>query len=192
MHGGPGSGASSSWPRADIESIRAHLGIDLWLVLGGSWGSTLALATERDGDLAAAYNRLLEHPDPAVRDRAARDWCEWEDAHVAIGRTKRRDSRYDDPAFRMAFARLVTHYWRHAAFIEDGALLRDAPKLSGIPGVLIHGRLDFSSPVDIPLELSKAWAGSRLVIIEDAGHAGTGSSSMTAGIVAATDLFAHA
>jgi proline iminopeptidase len=29
---------------ADIERIREHLGIDRWLVFGGSWGSTLALA----------------------------------------------------------------------------------------------------------------------------------------------------
>ncbi|MGV9679495.1 prolyl aminopeptidase [Nocardia sp. NPDC003482] len=29
---------------ADIEALRAHLGIDRWQVFGGSWGSTLALA----------------------------------------------------------------------------------------------------------------------------------------------------
>src|SRR6187455_1691122 len=29
---------------SDIEALRAHLGIERWLVLGGSWGSTLALA----------------------------------------------------------------------------------------------------------------------------------------------------
>src|SRR5215218_958448 len=29
---------------ADIESLREHLGIERWLILGGSWGSTLALA----------------------------------------------------------------------------------------------------------------------------------------------------
>ena len=29
---------------ADIERIRTHLGIDAWLVFGGSWGSTLGLA----------------------------------------------------------------------------------------------------------------------------------------------------
>jgi proline iminopeptidase len=28
---------------ADIESLRKHLGIEKWLVLGGSWGSTLAI-----------------------------------------------------------------------------------------------------------------------------------------------------
>src|SRR4051794_3617298 len=27
----------------DIERLRQHLGIERWLVLGGSWGSTLAL-----------------------------------------------------------------------------------------------------------------------------------------------------
>ncbi len=29
---------------ADIEALRRHLGIDSWLLFGGSWGSTLALA----------------------------------------------------------------------------------------------------------------------------------------------------
>lgn len=29
---------------ADMEALRAHLGIDRWLLFGGSWGSTLALA----------------------------------------------------------------------------------------------------------------------------------------------------
>jgi proline iminopeptidase len=29
---------------ADIERLRAHLGVDRWVVFGGSWGSTLALA----------------------------------------------------------------------------------------------------------------------------------------------------
>src|SRR5215510_5808986 len=29
---------------ADIETLRTHLGVQRWLVLGGSWGSGLALA----------------------------------------------------------------------------------------------------------------------------------------------------
>ena len=33
---------------ADIESLRTHLGIERWLVFGGSWGSTLALAYGED------------------------------------------------------------------------------------------------------------------------------------------------
>jgi proline iminopeptidase len=49
------------------------------------------------------------------------------------------DPRYEDPVCRLYFARLVTHYRRHAAWLEDGALLRDIDKLTGIPGMLIHG-----------------------------------------------------
>jgi proline iminopeptidase len=45
------------------------------------------------------------------------------DGHVSVRPDHRPDSRYDDPRFRMTIARLVTHYWRHAAFLEDGALL---------------------------------------------------------------------
>jgi proline iminopeptidase len=37
--------ANTTWDLvADIERLRIHLGIDRWLVFGGSWGSTLALA----------------------------------------------------------------------------------------------------------------------------------------------------
>lgn len=37
--------ANTTWHLvADIERLRQHLGIDRWLVVGGSWGSTLALA----------------------------------------------------------------------------------------------------------------------------------------------------
>jgi proline iminopeptidase len=49
-----GSGASTPYAElrenttwdlvADIERLREHLGIEKWLVFGGSWGSTLALA----------------------------------------------------------------------------------------------------------------------------------------------------
>lgn len=37
--------ANTTWDLvADMEAIRTHLGIDRWQVVGGSWGSTLALA----------------------------------------------------------------------------------------------------------------------------------------------------
>ena len=221
---------------ADIERLRLSLGVDRWLVLGGSWGSTLALAyaqghsgsvsevvlfsvttttrrevewvtrdvgrlfpeqwerfrdgvppDARDGSLVEAYRSLLEDPDPAVRERAARDWCTWEDVHVAIRPGQPPNPRYDDPAFRMCFARLVTHYWRHAAFMPDGALLRGTRGLGRIPGVLIHGRLDVSSPLETPWRLSRGWPGSRLVVIEDAGHGD--HSDIDRALTAATDGF---
>ena len=145
---------------------------------------------DRDGDLVAAYYRLLNDPDPAVREKAARDWCSWEDAHVAVRSDHRPDPRYDDPVFRMAFARLVTHYWHHAAWLEDGALLRDAGRLAGIPGVLVHGRIDVSGPLDIAWHLAQAWPGSELIVIDEAGH-GARDPGVTEALLAATDRFAR-
>ncbi len=111
-------------------------------------------AADRDGSLVEAYGRLLHDPDPAVREQAAVDWCAWEDTHVSLQPGHRPNPRYEDPRFRMAFARLVTHYWRHAAWLEDGVLQREAKTLSGIPAVLIQGRLDVSGPPDIAWELA--------------------------------------
>lgn len=147
-------------------------------------------AAERDGSLVEAYSRLLHDPDPAVRDKAAKDWCAWEDTHVAIQQDHRPDPRYEDPVFRMGFARLVTHYWRHAAWLADGQLLREATKLAGIPGVLVHGRLDVSGPPDIAWHLAQAWPDSTLILIDDAAH-GAGYSGVADALVTATDRFAQ-
>ena len=70
--------------------------------------------------------------------------------------------RYEDPEFRLRFARLVTHYWRHFAFLEEDQLLRDAATLNDIPGVLIHGRYDVSSPLETAWRLSQRWSASRV------------------------------
>jgi proline iminopeptidase len=84
-------------------------------------------ASDRDGDLSAAYYRLLLDPDPVVHERAARDWCDWDDRQMrAPG--ERPSRRYGDPAFRLCSARLVTHYWSHGHFMPDGALAANAAR----------------------------------------------------------------
>ncbi len=222
---------------ADIERLREHLGVERWLVWGGSWGATLALAyaerhserateivlasvtmsrpadihwlyhgvgrflprewarfrdgvlaAERDGDLVDAYHRLLNHPDPGVREKAARDWCDWEEAVVSLEPGYRRNPRYDDPRFRMAFARIVTHYFHRHAWLEDGILLGEAHRLAGIPGVLVHGRLDLGSPPAAAWELAQAWPDAVLKLV-GTGH--TGGDEMTKRLIAATDRFAR-
>jgi proline iminopeptidase len=130
-------------------------------------------ADDRNGDLAGAYSRLLHDPNPDMRERAAQAWCDWEDTHVATYAGHTHDERFDDARFRLCFARLVTHYWSNAAFLPDDALIANAERLAGIPGALIHGRLDISGPADIAWQLARAWPDAELVLIDDAGH-GTG------------------
>jgi proline iminopeptidase len=143
---------------------------------------------DRDGDLVAAYYRLLNDTDPTARERAAKAWCEWEDAVVSLEDGWRPNPRYEDPRFRTAFARIVTHYFHHHAWLEDGILLRDAGRLAGIPGVLVHGRLDLGGPPVTAWELAQAWPDAELVLVAG-GH--TGSREMITRLVAATDGFAR-
>jgi proline iminopeptidase len=189
---------------ADIELLRRQLNIERWLVLGGSWGSTLALAytqqhpthltemvllsvgtttalevdwitrglraffpeqwtrfrdgvpeAERKGNLVEAYNRLLMNPDPAIHEKAARDWCDWEMAIVAVHPNHKPHSRYEQPRFRLCFARLVTHYWRHNGWLQNDVLLQQVDRLAGIPAVLI-----LCTPLIASWQLAKRWPGS--------------------------------
>lgn len=221
----------------DMERLREHLGVERWLLYGGSWGSTLILAyAERHPDrvdgivlagvtmtrpseidwlyrglrlllpdewerfragahdaepnVVEAYRRLMEHPDATVRDTAARDWCAWEDAVIAhenLGRPGQYSAKPD--AARLAMVRICTHYFANAAWLEDGALLRDAHRLAGIPGRLVHGRLDLSAPLLTAWELARAWPDAQLRIIEDSGH--TGSPAMGSAILEAIAGFAE-
>lgn len=128
----------------------------------------------RDEELVEGYRRLMEDPDPEVRAAAARRWCAWEDAVIAhenLGTPGQYSATPD--AARLAFVRICTHYFSHAAWLEDGSLLREAHRLAGIPGVLIHGRLDLSAPLRTAWELSRAWPDAELQIIDDSGHTGS-------------------
>jgi len=145
---------------------------------------------EQCGDLVEAYHRLLMNPDPNIHQQAAASWCAWEACLVSVNPGETPDPRRLHPAFQLAFARIVTHYFRHGAWLEEGALLRDADKLAGIPGIMIHGRLDKGAPLATARELDRAWPDSRLVVVGGAGHS-TSNPGMSDAIVAATDHFAR-
>ncbi|OLT15821.1 prolyl aminopeptidase [Pseudonocardia sp. CNS-139] len=224
---------------ADLERLREHLGIERWMVFGGSWGTTLGLAyaqkhpervTEmllvaitttrrseidwlyhglgrllpeqwhrfragvpeayRDGDLVAAYRRLVESPDPGVRQRATDDWLAWETAVLTPDPDAPPPPYFADPAWRLAFVRIVTHYFHHGAWLDDGVLLREADRLAGIPGVLVHGSLDLQGPLVTAWELARAWPDAELVVVKGAGH--TGHAGTGDALRAAADRFAAA
>jgi proline iminopeptidase len=128
---------------------------------------------ERDGNLPAAYNRLLMSSDPSVHGPAAAAWCSWEATHVATDGRAPSDPRYDDARFRLCFARLVTHFWMNFGFLPEGQIMDQLPVLSKIPAVLVHGRRDLSSPLSVAEDIQGSWPGSRLIVVDDAGHGTT-------------------
>lgn len=137
-------------------------------------------------DLLLAYSKLMENPDADVRARTATEWLTWEDAVISMevnGRPGQYSNRPDDA--KLAFVRICSHYFANDGFLEDGALIRNAGKLAGIPGALIHGRNDLGGPVITAWELARAWPDAKLVVIDDSGH--TGSETMQQALDSAAD-----
>jgi proline iminopeptidase len=203
---------------ADIERLREHLGVRRWLLFGGSWGSTLALAygeahperclgfimrgiflgrrwevdwflygmatifpeaarefaaavgAEDRRDLLGAYHRLLSDPDPSVHMPAAKAWSRYESAcstmrgHVMISSALAADR------CALSLARIEAHYFVNRMFLEDNQLLARLDRVRHLPATVVQGRYDMICPIVTADELVRAWPGSRLVVVDDAGH----------------------
>lgn len=162
--------AVSTGTAADIDWLTVHAG----RFFPAEWREFRdhVPAELRELRLVDAYHALLMDPDPAVREAAAVAWCRWEDAHMATTPGARPNPRFEDAPFRLGFARQVTHCWRHDSWLAPDEIVGNATRLAGIPGWLIHGRLDLSSPLDAPWRLHRAWPGSELVVVDDEGHGG--------------------
>jgi proline iminopeptidase len=230
--------ANTTWHLvADIERLREIAGVEKWLVLGGSWGSTLGLAyaqkhqervselvlrgvytltraeldwyyqfgvsemfpdkwerfqapipPEERGDMIAAYRKRLTSPDPAVQIEAAKAWSTWAGETITLLPDPEAAS-YGEDHFALAFARLENHYFVHDCWMEDGQLLRDAHRLAGIPGAIVHGRYDMPCPARYAWMLHKAWPEAEFHLIEGAGHAYTEPGILDQ-LIRATDRFA--
>jgi len=213
--------ANTTWHLvADMERLRAAMGVERWLVFGGSWGSTLALAyaqthpervselvlrgifmarrqeldwyyqhgasevfpelwehfialippAER-GDLRGSYHKRLTGADEAVRLEAAKAWSLWEGSTLTLLPNPDVTADFEDPHFALAFARIENHYFMHGAWLEENQLLRNAGKLRGIRGTIVHGRYDMVCPARTAFELHRAWPEAEFHLIDGAGHA---------------------
>ncbi len=120
-----------------------------------------------------AYARAVRDPRADVRSQAAAAWGRWEDVHVSLGPGWRPDPRWQDPVVRDVLATLTTHYWSHSGFGGDEIVGR-MDRLAGVPGVLVHGRRDISSPLVTAWAVHRAWPGSELVVLDE-GHGGPAS-----------------
>jgi proline iminopeptidase len=230
--------ANTTWHLvADIERLRQMAGFEKWLVFGGSWGSTLALAysethpdrvtelvvrgvytltkaeldwyyqfgvsemfpdkwerflapipEEERGNLMAAYRKRLTHPDRNVQLEAAKAWSLWEGETITLLPNPTAASFGEDD-YALAFARIENHFFTHGAWLDEGQLLREAHKLRGIPGLIVHGRYDMPCPAKYAWQLSKAWPDAEFYLIEGAGHA-YNEPGILDRLIYATDKFA--
>lgn len=204
----------------DLELVRTHFGIERWLVVGGSWGSTLALAyaqrhrervtgmvlraiflgttsevqwafveapkifrpelfadfidrlprAERADPVAAYIARLLDD-DARVHAPAAQIWNAYERALSSLAPgTASLPVTFADGARLPPTPIMEAHYIINNFFLLPGELLANAYKLSGIPGVIVHGRYDLLCAPVHAHALAQAWPDARLHFVDGAGH----------------------
>jgi proline iminopeptidase len=207
---------------ADMEMIRNHLGIDKWILFGGSWGSTLSLVyaethpqrvlglvlrgiflcrpqdfswfyqegasrvfpdywksflepipVPERGDLMSAYYRRLTSENELEQMQVAKAWSIWEGRCATLHPNQTVVDRFSHPHVAISLARIECHYFVNQAFLRPDQILQDVAKLSGIPGIIVHGRYDMVCPLDNAVALNECWEGSELSIIRDAGHSAT-------------------
>ncbi|MCH8499644.1 MAG: prolyl aminopeptidase [Marinobacter sp.] len=222
---------------ADMEQIRALLGVERWVLFGGSWGSTLSLVyaqqhsarvlglilrgiflcrprdihwfyqegasrvfpdywrdfaapipiAERH-DMVEAYYRYLTSPNELEQILAAKAWSIWEGRCATLHPNPRVVEHFSHPHVAIALARIECHYFMHKAFLEPDQIVRNASKLAGVPGIIVHGRYDMVCPLDNALALSEAWPEASLNIIRDAGHSASEPAIVDALIRAAEQM----
>ena len=206
---------------ADMEMIREQFGFTRWIIVGGSWGATLALAyaqahpnrvsgivlratflgtrpelesafldvlprfypdlsddflellpsEERAQPLDAYWRRILDS-DPEVHGPAARAWHDTErilSEHVP-GRARLDPKSLNSARALPATPFMEAHYFHHDCFMKPGQLLAEAGKLKGIPGLIVQGRYDLLCPPATSRALAALWPGSRIRLVEGAGH----------------------
>ena len=221
----------------DMERLRERLGIERWLVTGGSWGTTLALAygqahperclgfilrgvflgtpdeihwfmygmrrffprayedfaewipgDERD-DLLEAYFTRLTQDDADLRLDAARRWVKYSGSCSLL----RHDpegvkGQAEDEQTVLGMGRLDAWYFKHLCFLEEDQLIRDIGRIAHLPCVIIQGGHDMIATPNSAYRLHKAWPGSVLNMVPDAGHSPMEPGTLS-GLIEATEAF---
>ena len=146
---------------ADLEELREHLGLESWLVAGGSWGSTLALAyaethPERVTGLVLTAVTTSSHEEVEwISERVGRVFPrEWDELVEASGR------RPGQPLLEAYLERLTAA--DPAVRLAAACAWEDA-----------HVSLD---PAHEP-RLHRRWPAGRLVVVDGEGHGGTTMSA---------------
>ena len=221
----------------DIETLRKMFKVDQWLVTGGSWGTTLALAygqahparclgfilrgiflgtqdeihwfvhgmrrffprayedfahwipePERD-DLLSAYVRRVTSEDSELRMDAARRWVKYSSScSLLLHDPESVEAQAADEQTTLGMGTLDPCYFQNGMFLEDNQILNNLERITHLPCAIIQGGHDMIATPNSAYQLHKAWPGSILHMVSDAGHSPS-ERGTTSRLVQATEQF---
>lgn len=200
---------------ADLRTVRATLGIARWLVVGGSWGATLALLHAEDAP--EAVSGLLLRASFLARPQEIADFLAPLGSPLAVARafasapvaTRRAMARawwaheqslvdghappapLDDEALarQVDRYRVQSRYLAHGCWLGDRSLVARCAAVPAVPTLLLHGRADRICPPEGARALQRALPQATLRWIAGAGH-DPSHPAMVAAMVAALECFA--
>jgi proline iminopeptidase len=117
------------------------------------------------GDMVAAYRRLLDSPDKAMREEAARRWSRWEGIAMTYEPNKDVVENLEDIKRAVPMANLENHYFMNSAFLggsgeanrDQNYIIEHIGRIKNIPTQIVHGKEDRVCPVNQAEDLVAAW-----------------------------------
>jgi proline iminopeptidase len=179
---------------ADIEQLRDVLGIERWLVVGGSWGATLGLAYATR--CPAQVSGLLLHgffwpgASDIARFFASQPWYDWAGQLMSDVMPVRQAAalawwhweflRSEAPLLMFPSInelevlcdryRVQAHYLQQNCWLTEADLGRDVPHLAELPIAFLHGSADQACPLSSARRVQGWLAGSVWQTVPEAGH----------------------
>lgn len=148
------------------------------------------IAVDKRYDMVSAYHELLTGGDELKRLAAAKAWSVWEGRCSTLHTKAELVEHFAASRVALSMARIECHYFINNAFIQPDQIIRQASRLAGVPGVIVHGRYDVVCPVDQAYVLHQAWPDAKLHIVPGAGHS-AGEPAIADALIRAADAFAE-
>jgi proline iminopeptidase len=145
----------------------------------------------RQGDPLEGYAALLAHPDHAVRLAAARRWSLFEATLANLIPNAARIAEANEQQVAYAMARIEVHYFRNNRYVPEDQLLLRVDRIRHLPTTIVQGRYDLLCPPISAVQLHRALPGSRMIMVEDAGHSAT-EPGIRSALITVMDEIAHA
>lgn len=125
---------------------------------------------ERD-DILSAYEKRLFCDDADLRMAAARMWFKYTEACSLLRHDPVlvEEAAKNDPVV-YGTGRLDAFYFRNNMFLQPGQLVDNIPRIAHLPAMIVQGGHDVIAPPEAANHVHRAWPGSVLHIVPDAGH----------------------
>lgn len=111
---------------------------------------------EKRGDMVAAYAEIFamtpDNPSTIeLQTKAATAWSVWEGVTSYLAQDTKDLSRYEDPEFAKAFAKIENHYFMNGGFLggtqrDQNYIVENVDKIKNIPISIIQGQYDQVCP----------------------------------------------